>query len=276
MANDDTPKTLEERVQGAILEQAVYRWESAVVIAMTLLLTVFAMIGRLPLHIPWFAWLLGGVIAEAVLVFSSYSDPKFGERVVQNLLRNDFQPAALKSKELQKQVEEALEYRSRIASAVSQQSDSLIKDNLRQTASEIDDWLENIYNLAQRLDRYLTQREVLERDKKHAGIRVSELRQRLGQELDSAVKKQMEVTMGSLQRQVDTIDALENTIRRARLQLEHTMSALGTIYSQTILMDAKDIDSGHARRIQQDIADEVSELGDILLAMEDVYASNQQ
>jgi hypothetical protein len=55
--------------------------------------------------------------------------------------------------------------------------------------------------------------------------------------------------------------------------LENTLSALGTIYSQTMLIGARDIDSGRARRLRQEIVEEVEDLGDILAAMEEVYAT---
>jgi hypothetical protein len=64
------------------------------------------------------------------------------------------------------------------------------------------------------------------------------------------------------------------TIRRAELQLENTLTHLGTIYSQTMLVDAKDIDSGRARRLRQEIVDEVTEINDVLLAMDEVYAAD--
>jgi outer membrane protein TolC len=76
-----------------------------------------------------------------------------------------------------------------------------------------------------------------------------------------------------LQRQLDTLASLDDTIQRAKLQLENSLTSLGTIYSQTMLVDAKDIDSGRARRLRQEIADEVTELHDVLIAMDEVYSA---
>ncbi|HCB48048.1 MAG TPA: hypothetical protein DEP47_00635 [Chloroflexi bacterium] len=87
------------------------------------------------------------------------------------------------------------------------------------------------------------------------------------------VKQQIEFTMDGMQRQISTIESLEKTMDRAQLQLESTLSSLGTIYSQTMLVGAKDIDSGRAKRLRQDIREEVEELDSILLAMDEVYAS---
>ena len=43
-----------------------------------------------------------------------------------------------------------------------------------------------------------------------------------------------------------------------------------------MLVDAKDIDSGQARRLRLEISGEVDEIQDILLAMDEVYTANAQ
>ncbi len=269
---------LNRRVQNAIIQHSVFRWESAAVIALTLLLSFF---GAFPPEAiaGWFpgplVWLLGGLIAEALLVYSSIKDPHLGQQVVADILRHTFEPGRLRNPELQSQVQKGLDYRTRIQAAIQTQSDSLLKDNLTETATQIDEWLENVYHLAERLDRYREQVDLLTRDRQAARSRLQELRQKLGNEPDEAVRRQIEVTISSLQRQIETIDSLENTMKRARLQLENTLSALGTIYSQTMLVDAKDIDSGRARRLQHEIAEEVHELSDLLHAMDEVYVAKE-
>ncbi len=70
--------------------------------------------------------------------------------------------------------------------------------------------------------------------------------------------------MASKERQLATLEKLEDTIQRAELQLENSYTFLATIYSQTMLVDAKDIDSGRSRRLRQEISDEVDELQDML------------
>jgi hypothetical protein len=259
-----------------MLQHAFFRWESAVVIALTLLLAVFG--PNIPAvdFIPSWVWLLSGSVAEALLVYSSYSDPETGRQVVAQMLQDDFQPDRLEDKKLQRQVEEALDYRSRITAAIHERRESVLKDNLAETASQIDDWLENIYNLARRLDRYQSEKVILERDKKRAQERVRQLENRIAVENDPVVRQQIEFTMDGMQRQISTIESLEKTMDRAQLQLESTLSSLGTIYSQTMLVGAKDIDSGRAKRLRQDIREEVEELDSILLAMDEVYASGME
>ena len=92
---------------------------------------------------------------------------------------------------------------------------------------------------------------------------------------DVNVQQDIQANINSLQQQMETNSALHNTMERARLRLENTITAMGTIYSQTMLFGAKDIDSGRAQRLRQEIADEVTELGDILVAMDEVYSTQE-
>jgi chromosome segregation ATPase len=244
------------------------------VIALTVLLAAFSALFAdvSVLLAPW-VWLLGGTIAEALLVYSSLSDPENNRQVVAAMLKDEFHPERLADKRLREQVQEALDYRSRITTAIRERRESVLKDNLSATAGQIDEWLESIYNLAQRLDRFQQEKNILERDKKRATARIRELTQKLQREEDEAVRSQIQTTTENLQRQYSTILQLENTMERAQLQLETTLSSLGTIYSQTMLVGAKDIDSGRAKRLRQEISEEVQELDNILVAMDEVYAS---
>ncbi len=270
----DSKPTLESRVQRAILQEAIFRPESALVISLTLLLAMFAPQVDFLSFIPAWAWLVGGALAETGLVYSSLSDARFGQKVVAKMLRNEFEPQKLKNSQLQRQIEEAFDYRARIQAAIQQQPEGLLKDELKQTAVQIDEWLEHIYNLARRIDRYYQDRDVLLRDHKRTDKRIQELNQRLKLEKDPQVRQQIEVTRDALTRQHETLETLGHTISRAELQLENSHAHLATIYSQTMLIGAKDIDSSSARRLRQEIDDEVNELQDVLVAMDEVYASN--
>lgn len=277
MANEQR-EILEKRAQKAIIQESFFRAESALVIALTLLLAAASAMSFFGLNLPLvgdkpYLWLLGGVLLESLILYSSMTDDKFGQKVVEKLLRQDYKPERLTDQSLQSQVNEALDYRSRIENGIRQQKSSMITDELMQTASQIDDWLANMYDLALRIDRYQQEKEILERDRKRAESRLGQLRQEYASAKNPAVKQQMEVTIEGLQRQLKTLDTLDSTIKRARLQFENSLTHLGTIYSQTMLVDAKDIDRTRARRLRQEIADEVTELNDVLVAMDDVYAA---
>ena len=277
MANEEH-ESLDKRVQKAIIQESFFRPESALVIALTLLLTAASALSFLNVNIPLvgdkpYLWLLGGLLLEAIILYSSITDEKFGQQVVEKLLKHDYEPERLLDETLRNQINEALDYRSRIDNGIRQQKSSMVTDELKQTASQIDDWLSNMYDLALRIDRYQQEKEILERDRKRAETRLRQLKNEYETAKNPAIKNQIEVTIDGLQRQLGTLNTLENTIRRARLQFESSLTHLGTIYSQTMLVDAKDIDRARARRLRQEIVDEVTELNDILVSMEDVYTT---
>lgn len=266
---DETRSSLEERAQRAILQYAFFRPESAIIIALTILLAFFV-----PSYIdfaPWWAWLAGGLLGEAALVYSSLTDPEAHRRVVANMLHDEFHPERLQNTWLRQQVEDAFNYRSLITAAIRERRDSVLKDHLTDTAGQLDEWLEEVYDLAQRLDRYQTERDLHVRNRKHARARREELEQQLAREEAPAVRREIEYNIESLERQLQAIDELENAMERARLRLENTLTAMGTIYTQTMLVGAKDIDSGRAQRLRAEIGEEVNELSDVLAAMDEVY-----
>jgi hypothetical protein len=60
-------------------------------------------------------------------------------------------------------------------------------------------------------------------------------------------------------------------MEKAQYQLETTLTALGTVYSQILLISAKDIDSGRARRLREDISDQVAALQSLQSTLDEVY-----
>lgn len=129
MANKD-PGSLEKRAQNAMLQHAFFRWESAAVIALTLLLAVLGPRISPVDFVPAWTWLLGGLLAEAAVVYSSYTDPETGRSVVADMLQDDFHPERIKDKKLQDRILEALDYRSRITASIHETRDSVLKDHL--------------------------------------------------------------------------------------------------------------------------------------------------
>jgi archaellum component FlaC len=267
----ETREALEQKTQRAIIQHAFFRWESAAVIGLTLILAFFMPLIVEP--IPAFVYLLGGLIAEIALVYSSLKDPDANRKVVEDMLQDEFHPERLQNQELQRLVQEALNYRSRIAGAITESRDNLLKEDLLQTAVQFDDWIEEMYGLAQRLDRFYQEEGLHLRNRSQAMERAGELQQKLQIEDDPAVRQEIQSSLTGIQRQIDTIEELQNAMERARLRLENTVTAMSTIYTQVTLMGAKDIDSGRSRRLREEIAEEVVELEDVLLAMDEVYAA---
>jgi hypothetical protein len=67
------------------------------------------------------------------------------------------------------------------------------------------------------------------------------------------------------------MQALDARMRQAELQMEQSLTALATIYSQIQLVDAQAVASGRAERIQADIQEQVARLNDLVASINEVY-----
>jgi hypothetical protein len=256
-----------------MIVHSFFDWKSAVVLALVIMLTAITLFVLSDAgYSLWWAlvWPIFGLFSEIALAWSNLNDPAFGRKVVADMLHEEFNPGRLQSKDLRRWVDRALDYRGRIETNIRETRDGLLKDHLLDVADEIEHWIRNVYQIAGRLDRYRMD-PVIRGDRKSVPARVANLEQQLAQERNPAVRAQIEQTLKDKRTQLEHLQRLDSAMQRAELQLESTLSSLGTVYSQTLLVGAKDIDSGRAKRLRQDIADQVVNLEDILTTMDEVY-----
>jgi len=264
MTNERPAEVLRRRAQRAIIENAIFDWKSAVVIALTILLVAFPPLGE-----RWY-YLVGGAVAWLALIVSILTDPVANARAVADLLRHDFDPRLLRNDQSRAWVNKALEYRKRIAETVARTREGVLRDHLRDMAGQVDTWLANLYQLAQRLDHFECD-EVIRQDMRSVPLAIQNLTAKLQVEDDASVREQIRQTIESKKAQLANLQQLENMMQKAELQMDNTLTAMGTIYSQLLLIGVKDIDSGRAQRLREDIAEQVNQLHDIVSSMDEVY-----
>jgi hypothetical protein len=267
---------LRERAVRALISFAVFRWESAVTLAATLILSVLIpdpFRGVLPFWRWWF-WIIIGTIAEALIVVTSIYDPQVRERVVGEMFREKFNPREIASAECRLKITRALEYREQMEVLLQRARDGALRTHLEATVSDVSDWISNMFSLAQRLDDYKSS-TVLQQDLASVPAAIQDLQKRLQAEKQGQVRAQLEQTIKNKQAQLAQLQHLDSTMERAELQLDDTLSAMGTIYAQMQLIGAKDIDSGRAQRLREDIGDQIDSLHDIVQTMDEVYQSSE-
>lgn len=253
--------------------RSVYRWESAVIIALTLSLALLALTGVIPALFgvfQWWFWLVLGALGEIGLVWSSVRDPEFRAKAVSDMFREKFKPREIKNKALRQRVEKALDYRERIDEVIAKSREGVMRDHMRDVSQGITRWMENVFRLARRLDAYMSD-DVLRKDSQSVEPEIETLKNRLALEDDDTVKRQISQTIAQKQIQRDNLNKLQNVMERAQFQLESTLTAMGTVYSQMMLLGARDVASGRAQRLGQDIDDQVQALQDVVETMDQVY-----
>lgn len=268
MPDDNVRNSMEQRAQRAIVQHAFLRWESALTIAGTLLLSVF-----FPHPFPWWPWWgwpLLGIVAEGFIVYTSLTDADTAARVVASIFREEFDPRTVSDRNLQGKLAQAVEYRERIERAVRGQRQGALREHLADMATGIDDWVSQMFRLGRRLDAFRSD-PIIARDMADVPRESERLRSRLRLEGDPEVRQQMETTLAGKIAQQRSLERLDDTMERAELQMDHSLSALGTIYSQTLLIGAREVDSGRAQRLREDIREQVASLQDMVDSINEVY-----
>ena len=270
MATDRS--SLHRRSLRAMLVNALLDWRGAAVLAAALVLSVL-----LPSPLPgwqtWYWW-LAGIVGWLAISFAIFVNPNTGARVVAEMLRVKFDPAAIKDDESRRTIEKGLEYRAQIEAAANRARSGLLRDNLAETADEIDQWLESMYSLALRLDAFAADRTI-QQDLHSVPSTLQTYEQRLKTVTDDKLHAQMLEIYEAKKAQWESLKNLQATMARARLQMDSALTALGTVYSQILLIGVKDIDSGRAQRLREDIAEEIRGLHDVVAAMDEVYQYKQ-
>jgi hypothetical protein len=261
-----------QRAFGAILANALFRWETAVTIAVTAILFLFWP-KPFPFWEAWF-WVVGGMIAEAALVLSTLTDPNAAQDAVAREFESRYDLRQIKNAVSRQRLERALEYRRNMMTLVNHHSGAM-RTQLLQTVQDINDWIGQMYDLALHVDSFESN-ELVERDRRMVPQQLEKARLRLSREQDPAVRADLETQIRQLEQQLTNLEATVNSIKRAEIQLESTLSSLGTIYAQMSLLGTKDVDSARAQRIRLEIQDEVTGLQDTIEAMNEVQAQRLQ
>lgn len=262
---------LQQKATSTLLQYAIFRWESAVVLAMTIVLTF--LLPRPFFWWPRFGWPLLGLIALAVIVYSSLTDANANADILLSLFQEQFNPRNIVDKDLRAKVEASLEYQRRIETQVRQQDNGVIRDRLNDTAGQLTAWLSNIYQLALRLDTYRRD-DLLARERELLPRELERLTEQRARERNANVQKQLDDVIEGKRNHWQALRDLDARMKQASLQLDQSLTALATVYSQVQLIDAQSIGSGRTARLQADIQEQVARLNDLVSSINDVYSMN--
>jgi hypothetical protein len=268
MTSDSAELSVRERVKRALVMNALTDWRGGVVLAVAILLAFFG--PELFPFFPWWGWLIGGVLAWGAIVFSILKDEKTAAQVAADLLKQKYEPTTIRSGDMREKLIKAFEYRGQIAAAIARAKKGVLRDHLEQSASEVDGWIGSLWEVARRVDTFESDRTI-QQDLQSVPTAIRNYEARLKTEPNPDVRQQLQGALESRRAQWQTLQNLQSTIERGKLQMDQTLSSMGTVYSQLLLLDAKDVDSGKYQRLQDDIAEEVKSLHEIAEAMDEVY-----
>ncbi|MEO6061595.1 MAG: hypothetical protein ABIQ99_06630 [Thermoflexales bacterium] len=258
-----------EEVKRSVFQYALFRPESAIVIALGILCAGASLV------FPWFPgawwlWLGFGALGEGALVLSTLKDEKFHRWVMDRIFRERFDISRISLPELRQQAQKALDYRELIVQEIERRDDAVLDDHLMDVARGMEDWIGQVYRLAQGLDNYARD-PIIARDTSALPGELQQLRQQASRPMSEGVREQYEQTLRMKESQLEALTGLRDTMSKAQYQLDNTLAAMGTVYMQTKLIGSKDVNNSRAQRLQSDMHEQVQALRDTSTALDEVY-----
>lgn len=181
------------------------------------------------------------------------------------------EPANPQVQMYRQQLEQAHRYREKILEFVRDDKRSpAYRDRLSQITRELDRWEDRLKRLVERLIAF-EENDVLQEDLTAVPAAIERLQEQQAAEPDPQLTKEISQTLDTYHRQQEQLDALTRLMRRTQLDLEETIAAIGTLYSQMQVLSAMEIDSSRAQRLSHEVSEEVNRLNDLLSAVEEVY-----
>jgi ribosomal protein L17 len=266
-----TTDELRERALGALVTDAFFTWPSALVIGLTMI-AFFSGISLFPAFQPWM-WLVIGAILEAIYLLVTINDPTARRQAISRMLQEKFDPRDIRNLPARQRLQKALEYKRSIDEFIAKQSGAM-QLALQDTADEIEDWIEQIYLLGKSIDNFESN-AIVERDRREVPTQLRSLETRLKLESDPTVKAELQEAIAIRKRLLEDLGKVASLVKRTEIKMDNTVAQLSSVHTKLQQMaHTKEMDSTRARRLNQEIHDEVAALADIVEAMEDMYSSS--
>jgi hypothetical protein len=261
---------IRRRVFGSLLMNAVLRWESLVTLVITMILffavpspAIFGFV------LPAWAWLVMGGMAEGALVLSALTDPEEAQQAMAKEFEGKYDLSHIRNSVSRDRLRTAMDYRRNMLRLLKGHSGGM-RQELTHTVNQVNDWIARMYDIAQHIDSFETN-ELVERDIRMVPQQIEKVRTRIDRETDDRVRQDLERQLKQLELQKMNLEQTKNSVKRAEIQLESTLSSLGTVYAQMSLLGTKgSVDGTRWQRQRLEIADEVNSLQDTIDAMEEV------
>ena len=180
-------------------------------------------------------------------------------------------PAAtttLTSQPLQAHVVKARAYQAQIDQLLKSTTGADARARLETLANHVTEWTQAIDALARRVDNFQHDK-LIRQDMETVPKSIAALKRRLSAEADPATQSELQRTLSSRQQQLGSLEQLQNSMARAELKIESTMSTLGTLYSQ-ILTGQSTSHVADYSRLAAEADEEARALQDYLEALEEV------
>lgn len=258
------------KVFSALAMNAIMRWESVITLLITMILFIgvgeFALLG---ITLPAWTWLILGGAAEAALVYTTLTDPEEAEEALARDFESKYDLGQVRNSVSRERLRTAIDYRRNMLKLLKRHTGGM-RVQLRDTVDQVNQWIAAMYDLAQHIDDFESN-DVVGRDIRMVPQQIEKVKIRIDREADPQVRADLERQLALLEQQKINLEQTRNSVKRAEIQLETTLSSLGTVYAQMSLLGTRgSVDGSNWQRKRLEIQDEVNSLQDTIEAMEEV------
>jgi hypothetical protein len=267
-----TRSELESKARSAVLQYAFFRWENAMVLAGTIVLTVLF---THPFSWwPEWGWPLLGFLGVSALFYTSLTDAETNARVLLEFYRQAFDPDRIQDQALRREIELALGVQQTIEEQMRKERGALRKW-LADTANLFSEWIGNVYRLALQLDVH-RRGELLPQEQKAVPQQVEELAARRRLEQDPVIRRELNAALEAKGKQWQALRDLDDRMDQVELDLKASLAALSSIYSQIELMDDGDVSGGQADLLEVDVRKHADNLNRLVGSIDDSIRQYQK
>jgi hypothetical protein len=258
------------------MTNAILRWETLVTLIITMILFIAVPeFQLLNVTLPAWFWLVLGGVAEGALIWSTLTDPEETNQAIAREFESKYDLAHIRNTVSRERIKKAMEYRRNMM-VLQKQRKGAGRAQFDDTITDVNDWIALMYDLAEHIDSF-EGNALFEQDYKSVPQQIEKVKIRIEREKDDRVRSDLEGQLRLLEQQRLNLEATKNSIKRAEIALESTLSSLGTLYAQMSLLGTKTggTDSSRFQRLRLEIRDEINSLQDTIDAMDEVHGQTQ-
>ena len=259
---------MKRKLEFAIIQQALLRWENAVLIALAILLTAFF---PQPFEFwPDWGWSGLALIGVIAITLTSLGESAVQSAAIEDVLYQEYNPGEIKTSSIRASFMQSLNYRRLIEQMIAQSRDGVVKTRLNDVADKVKQWIAYIYQLARMLDDY--QRDpMLLKDPAAIQAELTRIQSGLTHETNQSLIEESKNLVASKQKYLQSSEALKDKMQAAAMQLEQSLDAMATIYNQLKLIETRDLDGINTQAIDHDIDEQVNRMGDLIDGLQQAY-----
>jgi hypothetical protein len=222
-----------------------------------------------------FPWALIPIAAMGIPVFINFVNILLGddkpEQAADREARHNAQGrvgARFAKPEIASKLAQAQAYKKQIDAIALAETNPAKKERLRELSVQVNEWTGDVEEMARQLDAF-KRNDVIQRDLVAVPEAIKKLTTQLANETDPRVKAQLERTLAVRSDQWGSLQRLQSLMRQSEVQMESTIAALGTIYSQALAVQSTN-DIAEYSHLTEEVNEQSRMLRDQLEALQEV------